>query len=299
MRNFILSCLILAFSSANATVFEMPPAGDDIVGHSFAIKARGGDTLVSIGEDFGIGYHEMKEANPRIKSQSLREGQHVIIPNAYILPRYRKGIVINIAEVRLYYFTKDGKYVYTYPVGLGRAEWRTPIADTKVVRKQAKPTWYVPDSIRDFVFEQTGNLLPDFIPPGPENPLGPFAIYLQKAGYLIHGTNQPWSIGKLISAGCIRMHNADVEELYNLVQVGDPVRIVHHPYKVGWQDGVMYLESHVPVNLDEPASSLNELSVDEAIQKALLHHQAKIDWKYVDLATHENRGMPYAIGNYH
>lgn len=299
MRHFILGCLMIAFSSVGATTFEMPPAGEDIIGHSFSIKARGGDTLASVGEDFGIGFHEMEEANPGINKKRMREGQHVVIPAAYILPRYREGIVINIAEVRLYYFTKDGKYVHTYPVGLGRAEWRTPIADTKVVRKKIKPTWYVPDSIRDFVFEQTGNLLPDSIPPGPENPLGPFAIYLQKSGYLIHGTNQPWTIGKLISSGCVRMHNADVEELYNLVQVGDPVRIVHYPYKVGWKNNVMYIESHVPVNLKEPTNNLNVVSVDEAIQKATQHRQANIEWKHVDVATHENRGMPYAIGNYH
>lgn len=284
---------------AAATVFDMPPPGTDVVGQSFSVRAHAGDSLEAIAESYDIGYHEMLEANPGINAQYIREGQEIVIPASFVLPSFHKGIVINTAEVRLYYFTDDGKKVYTYPVGLGRREWRTPTADTYVVRKKHKPNWYPPSSIRDYVFEQTGKVLPDYIPAGPENPLGPYAIYLEKAGYLIHGTNQPWSIGKLISAGCIRMHNADVTELFPMVAIGTKVRIVHFPYKVGWKNGILYLEAHQPISNDDPLNKLNMTDVNAVVENAVKSRHANVDWYQVDQAVRAQRGIPYAIANFH
>lgn len=294
----VFGLLLLPVLTTQAATFELPKSGNDIVGASFTVKARSGDNLQSIGEDFGIGFHEMKEANPKISPSYVRSGQTIVVPAVFILPKYREGIVVNIAELRLYYFTHDGKHVLTYPVGLGRRKWRTPTADTVVTRKKENPTWYVPDSIRDFVFEQSGKVLPDFIPPGPENPLGKHAIYLSLSSYLIHGTNQPWTIGKLITSGCIRMYNADVADLFDHVQIGDKVRLVHHPYKVGWQNGVMYLEAHEPVVIDDPVNKLNILDADQVIQAAIKKRHADVEWGHVDYAVRQNRGIPYAIGNY-
>jgi len=199
-------CLIMAPSQLWAARFPMPPKGEDVVGSNFTVRAEPSETLTAIGERYGIGHHEMLEANPRLSENELSGGEEVIVPNQFVLPHYRKGIVINVAECRLYYFTPDGRYVLTYPVGLGRKGWRTPTVSTTVIRKAVKPTWTVPDSIHNYVYEQTGKWLPHVVEPGPENPLGPYAMYLGKHGYLIHGTNQPWSIGKLISAGCIRLY---------------------------------------------------------------------------------------------
>lgn len=295
-RIFTLFFLLALPTASFSAVFNMPRNGNDVVGQYFTVEAHSGDTLISIGADYDIGLHEMLEANPNVNPKRLRAGQKVIIPSAYILPKFRKGIVINLAELRLYYFDHSGKHVYTYPVGLGRREWRTPTGTAKVNRKQKDPTWYVPESIADFVFEQTGRILPDFIPPGPENPLGHHAIYITLPGYLIHGTNQPWSIGKLISSGCIRLYNEDVAELYDMVKIGDPVHIIHHPYKVGWKDGDLFLEAHVPVTIDDPINKLNVLSVDRAIRETVKERNVRIDWHRVDRIVRRPSGIPIPVG---
>ncbi len=186
--------------------------------------------------------------------------------------------------------------MYTYPVGLGRREWRTPLFETSVSRKQADPTWHVPNSIRDYVFEQTGKELPDAIPPGPDNPLGPYAIYLVKPGYLIHGTDQPWSVGRLVGSGCIRMQNTDVEQLFNMVDKGDKVRVVHLPYKIGWNKGKLYLQAHVPVNINDPISHLNVVSVDAALRDSVKGKNYQIDWDRVNRAVSHQMGVPISIG---
>ena len=288
----LLSCSTWAL----ATTFPMPPKGSDIVGQIITVEAQWGDTLLKIANDYNIGWHEIMEANPDVNPQGLHSGQRIVIPSAYILPPYRDGIVINLAELRLYYFTRDKKYVYTYPVGLGRREWRTPIVDSSIVSKKKDPTWIAPESIREYVYQQTGKILPDYIGPGPENPLGSYAIYMAKAGYLIHGTNQPWSVGKLVSSGCIRLQEADIEELYFAVSMGQKVRIIHHPYKLGWNNGMLYLEAHVPVNIADPISHLNIISADDAIRDAVKGHQFKVNWNQVDQTIQHQLGIPVAIG---
>jgi L,D-transpeptidase ErfK/SrfK len=292
-----LSALLLAWSTGSlATTYPMPPQGSDLVGQLFTVEAQSGDTLLKIANDYHLGWHEIMEANPDVDPQHIRSGQRIVIPTAFILPPFRDGIVINLAELRLYYFTSDKKYVYTYPVGLGRREWRTPIVDSSIVNKKQHPTWFVPDSIRDFVFEQTGKELPEYIGPGPDNPLGDYAIYMAKAGYLIHGTNQPWSVGKLVSSGCIRLQSADIEELFNAVKIGQKVRIIHYPYKLGWNDGKLYMEAHVPVNIDDPISHLNMISADDAIREAVKDKNFKVDWAKVEQAIHHQLGVPVSIG---
>ncbi len=293
-----LCCALLCFFStlSFAATYPMPPKGSDLVGKQFSVEARSGDTLLKIGNDYNLGWHEMMEANPDVDPDNLRNGQRIVVPAAFILPPFRDGIVINLAELRLYFFSRDKKYVYTYPVGLGRREWRTPIVDSVVVRKKEHPTWYVPDSIRDFVFEQTGKELPEFIPPGPDNPLGDYAIYMAKRGYLIHGTIQPWSVGKLVSSGCIRLQSQDIEELFNHTTIGDKVRIIHYPYKLGWNDGMLYIEAHIPVNMSDPISHLNMISADEAVREAVRGHNFTVDWSRVDQAVRHQLGIPIAIG---
>lgn len=284
-------CLSL---EATAAVYPMPSPGNDIVGEVTTVQAESGESLDAIGEHYGVGLHEMLEANPNLveSAQQLSAGEEVVIPTQFVLPKYRKGIVINLAECRLYYFSKDGRYVYTYPVGLGRKGWRTPLTSTTVIRKSSNPTWTPPATIKAFVYEQTGNKLPKSIgPEDPENPLGPYAMYLGKNGYLIHGTNQPWTVGKLNSAGCIRLSNNDVTELYQQVKTGTPVRIIHQPYKAGWQDGRLYLEAHKPVNLSELPSELNLMSV-----KCMPHSKtAQVNWEGLREIAEQQHGVPEEV----
>ena len=195
MKRIILLVFSLVFPLCiQAAKYPMPTPGNDIIGELIVAHAQPGETINQIGVRYGIGLHEMLEANPQLNQDELYGGEEVIVPTQFVLPKYRKGIVINLAELRLYYFMPNGRYVFTYPVGLGRRGWRTPTTSTTVIRKTTNPVWTVPSTIRTYVLEETGKLLPGSVPPGPENPLGPYALYIGTHGYLIHGTNQPWTM---------------------------------------------------------------------------------------------------------
>jgi L,D-transpeptidase ErfK/SrfK len=289
--------LSLLPSNAFSATYPMPSAGNDVVGEVFVTQAQRGEDLDDVAKRFGMSMHEMMEANPGIKPYSrLRGGKQVLVPAQFVLPAYRKGIVINLAELRIYYFTRDGKHVVTYPVGLGRDEWRTPLTATSVVGKTTNPVWNVPPSIHQFVYQQTGRVLPRSMPPGPENPLGPYALYLGHAGYLIHGTNQPESIGKFVSSGCIRMNNTDVHDLYMRVPVGTAVHIVNSPYRAGWSEGRLYLKANVPVDINSSSGDLNQLSWEEAINRKVGNKSAVVDWRRAAQVAQEHRGVPQVVG---
>lgn len=289
---FLLQPMVLA------TEYPVPPMGDDIIGESYIITVKRGDSLTTIRQENDVSYEELLEANPKIDFYKLKVGQKIIIPKQFILPKFRRGIVINIPELRLYYFTPDGKYIHTYPIGLGREGWRTPIAATSVIDKTEDPIWRPPASIRKYFYDKTGEILPDIVKPGPKNPLGKHALYLSKTGYLIHGTNAPTSVGTFISSGCIRLLREPIEQLYEEVQIGTPVYIIHYPYKAGWHDNKLYLESHKPVDsyLAKPISSLNNSDIESIIYEAIHLRPAKIDWELAKRIAHSHLGLPMLIG---
>lgn len=298
-RFFSLAPIILCLWSINifGALYHMPAPGDDIVGNSYTIKINRGDSVTSVRKRYEVSYHELVEANPRINFNRLRKGQTLVIPVQYILPPYRTGIVINIPELRLYYFTPDGKFVYTYPIGLGRFDWRTPTATAKVVKKEVYPTWHVPDSIRDYALQKYDKLLPENIPPGPDNPLGKYALYLSKTGYMIHGTNDPLAVGTYISSGCMRMDDDPIETLYENVTIGTPVHIIHHPNKAGWLNNTLFLETHLPVSgYDDDEPPLSDRRPEEAIEYATKYHPANINWNSVTQVTKSHLGIPQAVG---
>lgn len=295
----IFGIVLCSFSLAVfAGEYYMPPPGNDIIGQNYVITVHRGESLTTIRKEHGVSYDELLEANPNINFYRLRVGQKVIIPKQFILPKYRRGIVINTAELRIYYFTPDGRYVYTFPAGLGRVNWRTPLAFATVVRKAEYPSWHVPNDIRNYVFQKTGELLPEVVPPGPKNPLGNHALYLSKSGYMIHGTNAPNSVGTFISSGCIRLMREPIELLYQEAQVGTPVHIIHQPNKAGWDGDKLYLESHPPIKgyAEQPESDLNETSIKSAIYEALHLRPAYIDWNAVSRITSNQNGIPQQIG---
>ncbi len=305
MAGALLASTIFVTSEIWGAVYPMPPQGNDIVGDVLVVRPEHGDTLFTIGNRYGVGMHEMLEANPNLgidehsAANPIRGWSKVTVKTQYILPPIRRGIVINMPELRLYYFTPDHQFVYTYPVGLGRDEWRTPLFESKVAAKETDPTWHPPASIRRHVLEETGDSLPDAVPPGPDNPLGPYALRLSAKGYLIHGTNQPFSIGKYISSGCIRLHNEDIEELFHIVPTGTPVTIINYPYKAGWRQGSFYLQAQIPMELGEKwPSQLSPDSVKTVIVQALKSHRAHIDWSKVDEVLEKHTGIPQLIGNY-
>ncbi len=277
--------------------FTLPPPGDDLIGEIIKIKTQQTASLATLAQQYDLGALEMFAANPNRTRELFNAGNTVILPKQYILPpvQYRNGIVINVSELRLYYFLPNGA-VETFPVALGREGWSTPLAETKVYRKQANPTWYVPESIRAATLAQTGEELPTMVSPGPNNPLGPFALYLGLNGYLIHGNNNPSSIGRLVSSGCIRLYNSDIEQLFYAIAPGTPVHIINYPIKAGWLGNQLYLEVHQPIKDVDGNYENATPSLQTVIVKATAGKNVIIDWKKVNKIVEKHTGIPTVIG---
>jgi L,D-transpeptidase ErfK/SrfK len=186
--------------------------GNDLIGQLAFLRLEKGDTLPDIARHFSLGVNAITAANPGVDVWVPNSGKQIILPLSFILPETpRRGIVVNLAAMRLFRFKGAGNYleVSTYPIGIGMKDRPTPTGQMRVERKAARPTWYVPASISED-HKKKGDPLPSEVPPGPLNPLGEWALYLSKSGYLIHGTNKPASIGLEASNGCIRLYPENV-----------------------------------------------------------------------------------------
>jgi L,D-transpeptidase ErfK/SrfK len=176
------------------------------------------------------------------------------LPSRYIIPAAeRSGLIINLPELRLYYFpqAKDGKapQMVTHPISVGRMDWTTPLGSTKIVSKKIDPEWRPPESIKKEALAD-GIELPDVFLAGPDNPLGRYAMRLGIPGYLIHSTNKPYGVGMRVTHGCIRMYPEDIEGLFADIPVGTPVHLVNQPIKLGWMAGGLFVELHPPLDED-------------------------------------------------
>ena len=245
---------------AQGAEFPMPAPGNDLVGRIYTVTVREGETLLDIAREHDLGYNEIVAANPGVDPWLPEPGSQVTVPARYVLPNGpRSGIVINLAEMRLYYYppARPGEQarVMTYPVGIGQEGWATPVGKARILVKDKDPVWTVPQSILEESIAE-GNPLPRVVPPGPDNPLGKYALRLDMVGYLIHGTNKPYGVGRRISHGCIRMYPEDIEVLFGLVTEGTTVEIINQPYKLGLEGNALFLEAHEPVfDRGEPAPS--------------------------------------------
>lgn len=238
---FILFFTIGILNAASWVIQEQ----DDLVGGIQYAIAQGGDTLYELGLGYDIGLLEMVAANPGIApDRHLLAGTKITIPSYYVLPKgARKGLVINLAEYRLYYFPEGDNVVITMPVGIGRRGWSTPVGTTRVIAKIRDPIWHPTEKLKADAHKK-GAIIPDEFPSGDGNPLGRYALRLGWPTYLIHGTNRHDGIGSQVSAGCLRMIPEDIEYLYEFVAVGTPVRIINEPVKIGHSQGHTYLEIH-------------------------------------------------------
>jgi len=268
--------------------------GEDVVGRLAAIRLEKGDTLPDIARHFSLGINEISAANPGVDVWVPEAGERIILPLSFILPDApRKGIVVNLAAMRLFRYTGDGTslWVATYPIGVGTSERPTPTGAMHVVRKAVRPTWYVPASIaRDH--RKKGDILPPAVPPGPENPLGEYALYLSRSGYLIHGTNKPASIGLTATNGCMRLYPENVKKLFDDTPVKTPVLIVNQPYLIGQRSGVLYLEAHSPLEATD-APALRKLYAKlRAVEKSA---GRRLDWKKIKEVQAAARGIPVPI----
>jgi L,D-transpeptidase ErfK/SrfK len=284
--------------TARAAFYPMPSSGNDIVGKLQVIRVQKEDNVNELMRKYEVSYHELLEANPEVRFSSLQKGEEIVIPTQFVLPKYRKGIVINIPELRLYYFTPDGQSVFTAPVGLGRSGWRTPTMTTYVIKKEKNPVWHVPKDIVEYA-ESMGQNLPNEIPPGKDNPLGDYALYLSYSGYLLHGTNDPDSVGRYASSGCIRLSSETIAMLYSEVNVGTIVHIIHASDKVGWSNSVLYLEKHVSVSYDVQEGQREEKQSEakSVIREAIKNRPINIDWQKVDDIENQQTGIPEPISS--
>src|SRR5512139_3577364 len=268
--------------------------GEDVIGRLAIIRLETGDTLPDIARHFSLGVNAISAANPGVDVWVPEAGERVLLPLSFILPDApRKGIVINLATMRLFQYKEDGTslLVTTYPVGIGTDERPTPTGQMHVARKAARPTWHVPASIAED-HRKKGDILPKAVPPGPENPLGEYALYLSKSGYLIHGTNKPASIGLTATNGCLRLYPENVKLLFDDTPVKTPVLIVNQPYLLGQRNGVLYLESHAP---PEGSSALESVKLHKKLNAMETKAQRTLDWKKVKEVQAEARGIPVPI----
>jgi len=295
----VLIAQVFVVMTARGAEFPVPAPGNDIVGDVLVVSAREGETLLDIARAHDLGYNEIVAANPDVDPWLPDTGAAITIPTRYVLPNApRSGIVINIAEMRLYYYPPPTgslhDIVMTFPIGIGQEGWATPEGEARIIVKKENPVWTVPKSIREASAAQ-GEPLPKVVLPGPDNPLGKYALRLDMVGYLIHGTNKPFGIGRRISHGCIRMYPEDIEVLFRRVELGTQVSIINQPYKLGKENGALYLESHEPVfETGEPArSNLPEIiHALSAMTESARREQIK-EKAMTDASRHE--GIPHYI----
>lgn len=288
MRLFFKYMVLLSIAVC-APVFAktFPLDGNEVFGEVFTVTPKKNDTFSYYAHTYDIGATAIQVANPGVNENYPDKQKHdITIPAEFVLPSQRNGIVINLPEIRLYYF--NGAQLMTYPVSIGKVGWKTPVTSGKIVDKEANPSWHVPKSIMAENAAR-GVHTPAVVGPGPKNPLGKYALRLSMPGYLIHGTNAPTSIGRRVSHGCIRMFPADIEELFNNVPVGTPVSLINEPIKAGWKGNNLYLEVH-PLLAEYPMSEdARQAMAKDVINAAIGGKNVQIDsTKVSDLMRLQN-----------
>ncbi len=306
----VLLYFALILPTQASTVYTLPPPGLNVIGHIQVVHARHEDTLIDIAREHGLGMDEIIAANPGVDLWLPGEGTPIILPTRHILPDApRRGIVLNLAEKRLYYYPdtkpREPPVVFTYPAGIGRMNWETPLGQTRIIAKAERPSWHPPESIRRDRLQTTGEVLPDVVPPGPDNPLGPYALRLGMPGYLIHGTNKQYGIGSRVSAGCVRLYNEHIEALFHKVPVGTPVTIINQPVKIGIGAGGIFMQVFAPFDLlgeydrdggEAPTLADAEVILQETVSSALLD---RINPLAVQLAVEQASGLVVPISTRH
>jgi len=287
-------------ASARAQSYSLPAGGGDLIGQDEYLVGTNVETLADVARQFSVGHQEIRLANPDVEFWLLPADARVLLPKRHILPQaVREGIVLNVPEMRLYYFPDACKAdqpcsVQTFPVSIGQMDWNTPLGTTRVTAKVENPTWTPPESIRKEA-EANGKILPAVVPPGPDNPLGAYALYLDLPGYRIHGTNRPYGVGMRVTHGCVRMYPEDIELLFGEVRVGTRVQIVNQPVKLGWSGNTLHMEVHPPLEEDTVGiatlkqEALRRLEAMEAERPFILNGREFLR------ALEEMRGVPVAV----
>jgi L,D-transpeptidase ErfK/SrfK len=298
-RALLCACaavLVLVATPARATEFRLAP-GDKVVGNLADYVVQPGDNLADIARHFDVGYTEIVAANPGVDPWSPGVGRKLTIPSLYILPDApRQGIVINLGDRRLYYFPPKGGTVQTYPIGIGAIGFTTPLSTTRVVRKEPHPTWVPPPSIH-----AENPDLPAVVGPGPDNPLGDYALRLGWTNYLLHGTNKPDGVGRNVSHGCIHLYPEDIEKLFSVVPVGTPVRAIEQQSATGWIGIGLYVQAHPSkeqadeIDTEQPMTPAPLEGLREQVNAVAGNYAQTVDWRTVDQAGLQRDGLPVQV----
>ncbi len=303
MRFFYIVFFLYVYTLSPVISEEISSGYSDIIGEVTHYTTSYEDTLIDLARSHNLSFNEILSANPNVKDPWVPGGGvNLLMPTEHLLPSgKREGIIINIADLRAYYFSKEkfGK-IYSFPIGIGRHGWNTPLGKAYVTNKRKNPSWNVPKSIRE-----EDPTWPPVVPPGPENPLGSRAIYLSMPSYLLHGTNKPWGVGMRVSHGCIRLYPEGIEELYDLVEVNTKINIVDQPVKVGWKKDFLFIEvHHIPSyarELEAPSPTPPEHLLPvaaEVIQRVAGTDISLVNWDHVISAVMEGSGYPKKISDY-
>ena len=301
-KGVLVLALLAAMPCANATTYTLSKPDDTVVGEDQTIITVYEDTLYDLARAYSLGSEELIRVNQGVDPWLPGAGKMLVVPGRHILPPGpREGIVVNLPEHRLYYYPKPKRggpiQVITYPVSIGKMDWRTPLGVTHVIQKQKDPTWYPPESVRK-EHAEAGDPLPVKVGPGPDNPLGAYAMR-QAAGngtYLIHGTNNPIAVGLAVTHGCIRMYPDDVAALFPLIPVGTPVRLINEPVKVAWIDGELLLEAHPPVDAMGQSFEPNIDQFSDLLKAAVGDTTVAIHWDYAREVLQKANGVIATVG---
>ncbi len=294
--NTLFISTILYLQPLQAATFTLTP-NSDIVGEIQYVTVKKGDSMYSIARSHDLGLMDMLEANPNVNPDKLVPGNTLLVPTQFILPPGpREGIVINLAEIRVYFFPPNTNIVMTFPLGIGEVGWRTPIGETTIIRKRENPTWTPPASIHAEAARK-GRTLPKVVAAGPKNPLGSYAMNLGWNGYLMHGTQAPTSIGQRSSHGCMRMYPEDIKALFHAVTVGTKVRAIYEPYKIGMKDGKLFIEAHelFPDNYYKIRYSDKFDALQNTVADTTYPQSDAINWLEVKVQIDSTNGYPVEI----
>ena len=269
---------------------------ETVIGSVDTYRVHDGDTFLDIARYYDLGYNEIVDANPGVDPWVPKPGTEITLPTQWILPCCTyEGVVVNIPEMRLYEYRRaeeapDIVTVRTYPVGLGREDWRTPRRTFRVRGKTVNPRWNIPESIRREHVKERGDHRRSIPGGDPDNPLGKYRIELGNSRYAIHGTNIAWGVGMLVSHGCIRLYPEDIERLFPQVAVGSRVEFVYQPVKIGTDAGGTYLEVHRDVY--DLVGSLSATARSELARRKL---SGAVDRGVLRSATEDMDGVPVRV----
>ena len=259
-------------------------------GHNQSLKAVYEDTLVDLARQYNLGFNEIIRANPNVDKWLPGEGTIIKIPTQHIIPEgfSKKGITINLSEFRGY-LIKDNKLI-TFPVGLGRMDWKTPLGISTIDLKLEKPAWYPPQSVRD-EYKNQGKFLPAEVLPGPDNPLGELAMRISiPGGYFIHGTNRPDGVGMEISHGCIRLFPEDIDYIFQLTDIGTEVILLDQPVKIARIQNDIYLQVH-PSYSNQHDYNLEKLRIEIELLVNNQDELIQINWDSVESLLKAQNGL--------